>query len=439
MKKIFLKSLVLIGISLSAIYGMDNKEYLIEHGFINENQEDVSTSISSEFNILPKPTGPYQIGVKIYDLIDENRDNRLIPVWIFFPTEKGIHNTYPKISENRALDLWEAINLWNQLNVNVHSNLIDNLDFLKKSSKHPVIIFNNGNGMLCSDNAFLIEDLVSHGYIVVSIQNQINTDKLISAKFTKGSFENYNTVIRNNLYVFDWLKTNNKTIFYNALDLSRIGIIGYSMGANSLMLWADKASRDSTKKHFLFPHETPDAKECIVSLDARRIAFPFINNTPIFMLISSERKDEQILNGEYDLIQKIGHRFKYYNNTHHGSFSDQAYFNTESPLSPEMGWYYGSSEDRMQFFDEMRKDIRDFLEEKISKFSNLDGQTFTQKNGDILNHIKYQVPHILQNDDYSCATTSLALAITYFENLDKSLDEEFVWKISGTDQKDVHK
>jgi len=54
-----------------------------------------------------------------------------------------------------------------------------------------------------------------------------------------------------------------------------------------------------------------------------------------------------------------------------------------------------------------------------------------------LKNIKFLI--FFKNDDYSCATTSLAMAITYLENLDKPLDKEFVWKISGTDQKDVHK
>lgn len=94
MKKIFLKSLVLIGISLSVIlYGMDNKEYLIDYSFINENQEDLSKNISSEFNILQKPTDPYQIGVKIYDLIDDNKDNRLI----ILPKEKIFQKIYHNI------------------------------------------------------------------------------------------------------------------------------------------------------------------------------------------------------------------------------------------------------------------------------------------------------------------------------------------------------
>lgn len=103
---------------------------MIDHGFIEKNQEAQLKEISCEFRSLSKSTGPYQIEGKIYDLIDENRDNRLIPIWIFFPTEKGLQNTYPKISENRALDLWE---------VNVHSKLIDTLDFLKDTFKIPIL------------------------------------------------------------------------------------------------------------------------------------------------------------------------------------------------------------------------------------------------------------------------------------------------------------
>ena len=100
------------------------------------------------------------------------------------------------------------------------------------------------------------------------------------------------------------------------------------------------------------------------------MAVPFINNTPIFMLISAERQEEQKLNGEHELMQKIGHKFKYYKNTHHGSFADFAYLNVKCPLAPPTGWYQGSTEERIEFFDDMRKDIRKFLEEKIRKHTN---------------------------------------------------------------------
>ena len=433
MKKLFLKSLFLVGFSLSTLYGINNIEYLIDHDFIEKNKEDLSKEISCEFNTLPKPTGTYQIGVKIYDLIDENRDNILIPIWIFFPIEKGPQTLSPKVSEKRALDLFNTIDIWDELNVSVHSRIIDNLDFLKNAGNHPVVFFNHGNGMLCSDNAFLLEDLASHGYVVISIQNQLNTDKLELAKFTKGTFENYNKVIRNNLFVFDWLTNNNNAIFYNSLDLSRIGVIGYSMGANSLMLWSDKASRDSTKNHFLFPHDTSNSKECIVALDARRIAFPFINNTPIFMLISSEREEEQQINGECELMKKVGHQFQYYKNTHHGSFSDHAYFNIDCPLAPKQGWHYGSTEERVQFFDNIRKDIREFLEEKIGKYSDC-----KKKIKDLslpASISKTNFNRIIELAEKGCLSARLLLIHLYIEGIGININmpeaEEWMLKVSS--------
>ena len=51
------------------------------------------------------------------------------------------------------------------------------------------------------------------------------------------------------------------------------------------------------------------------------------------------------------------------------------------------------------------------------------------------NNAKLDVVYIPQNDKKSCATTSCAMAISYFEKLkNKPLDKETVWEISGTDE-----
>ena len=48
------------------------------------------------------------------------------------------------------------------------------------------------------------------------------------------------------------------------------------------------------------------------------------------------------------------------------------------------------------------------------------------------------VVYIPQNDGYSCTTTSVAMAISYYKNLDKPLDKDTVWKISGIDEQTVY-
>ena len=58
----------------------------------------------------------------------------------------------------------------------------------------------------------------------------------------------------------------------------------------------------------------------------------------------------------------------------------------------------------------------------------------------ISDSVKLNVVYIPQNDDKSCATTCVAMVISYYEKLKcKPLDKEIVWKISGTDERAVSK
>jgi uncharacterized protein YvpB len=49
-------------------------------------------------------------------------------------------------------------------------------------------------------------------------------------------------------------------------------------------------------------------------------------------------------------------------------------------------------------------------------------------------NVKLNVVYIPQNDMKSCATTSVAMVISYYEHLQEPLDKEVVWHISGTDE-----
>jgi hypothetical protein len=53
--------------------------------------------------------------------------------------------------------------------------------------------------------------------------------------------------------------------------------------------------------------------------------------------------------------------------------------------------------------------------------------------------IRHDVPFIPQNDNYSCATTSLAMAISYYEDGTIAIDKDAAWQISGTDRETVRK
>lgn len=53
--------------------------------------------------------------------------------------------------------------------------------------------------------------------------------------------------------------------------------------------------------------------------------------------------------------------------------------------------------------------------------------------------IRHDVPFIAQNDNYSCATTSLAMAISYYEDGTTAIDKDSAWQISGIDRETVRK
>lgn len=309
---------------------------------------------------LPVPTGPYQIGIAIYDLIDpsrkeiENPDGRLVPILIYFPMEKGIHTLHPKIFEERAPDKWPP------LEVEVYGRKAP-LSFLSAEIKHPVIFLNHGDTVAMTDYAFIAEELVSHGYVVISIQHQLKTDPEEPRFWKERSVARYSRVVDNILFVFEWLKDNQN----DHLDLKKVGLIGHSMGGNSLLLLANRASSffKERENQNLLPHEnSKGVKEAIIVMDTGGFPYPSHNQYPLFLLLSEEREDYQKKLGAYDDMIKIGHQVKYYRGSKHISFMDHGYVNPENPVDPDVRYFNGSVEERKVFFDEMRKDIREFLQ-----------------------------------------------------------------------------
>ncbi len=329
-------------------------------------KEPMFQKIKSLTEALPMPTGPYRVGTVQYDLTDVYRkelqfpDGRLIPIQIYFPLEKGAHALYPKIFEERAPSPWEP------LNVQVYSRPTE-LTFLTGNG-HPVILLNHGNLIAMTDYAFLAEDLSSHGYVVVSIQHQLRTDTEEPSFWRGNSVSRNAKVIDNILCVFEWLKTVQATLFAGKIDLKRVGMVGHSMGGNSLLLLANR-SLDSFKKEdrlALLPRiDQKGAKECLVLMETTGFSYPLHNRYPLFFLLSEEREDYQRKTGCYDEMIRSGHEVRYYKGSTHISFMDHGYINPPNTIHPNQQYFNGTQEQRIAFFDKIRKDIRDFLKKHI--------------------------------------------------------------------------
>ena len=231
-----------------------NAKLIIPNGQINAN-------LTSSY--LPPINGDLGIGVKKYHIIDESRDEiltqdpddiREFVIKIWYPTDKKIEGEWyeymteimfkwlmgrapiplPMVSENA----FEDVKPHGKINVPISSD----------TNSFPVIIFAHGlDGTLEIYSSF-IEDLVSNGYIVVSINHpyvagvvEFPDGRIIYYQdFYSQNDSNYasnalRTIVEDAKYVLDYIEILNETdsIFKNRMNLDKIGMYGHSFGGAS--------------------------------------------------------------------------------------------------------------------------------------------------------------------------------------------------------------
>lgn len=316
---------------------------------------------------LPKPTGPYQVGIQKFNLYDENRPElfypkgRLIPVQFYFPTKKGKHKLHPKIFEEHTP------NVFSEVFYHVYSSKIDMSNLNNK--QHSLIFLNHGLTASMTDYAAIAEDLASNGYIVVTIQHQLDTDLLQEPAFWKfHSFSLHARFIDNILYVFEWIKLNKKDVFYNKINYNKVGFVGHSLGSNAVLLLASRASgflkNQPTKT--LLPRENNiiGVTECIIIFDYEiSFAYPQHTQYPMLFIFSEERKKLLEGSGLFDDLITIGHKVNFYVPSKHISYLDQGYIDPKDPCKPNLCYFDGTDQQRKEFFDKIRHDIRKFLKD----------------------------------------------------------------------------
>jgi dienelactone hydrolase len=209
--------------------------------------------------VLPKPTGSYSVGRTLFDWIDQNRDDpysaavgkhRELMVWLWYPTNVSQQSKPAEyIPSAWASELpWRPVTIPGRVRVHAvaHAPIADG------QQSYPVLVFSTGYGNLPSDYTTLIEDLSSHGYVVLGITNTYSApvvrfpdgrvaSHLADASFPRGPAQ----VIRKagdrmvKVWVADMrfaidtltqMNSDSKDRFYGRLDLSRLGLFGQSFG-----------------------------------------------------------------------------------------------------------------------------------------------------------------------------------------------------------------
>jgi hypothetical protein len=323
----------------------------------------MTQTIFTTLEAVPIPTGPCRIGTMKYDLEDIYRkdfnfpNGRLIPIQIYFPLDRGLHTLDSKIFEKRAL-----IGPWEPLQMKVYSKSADLSSMV--GNNFPIILLNHASYVPLSDYSFIAEDLASHGNVVISIQHDLISDEP-GPSFWEGSSCSRNAkVIDNLLYVFEWLKTTQVTLFQAKINLKRIGLIGHSLGANSLLLWVNRTLDilyKDTRPALFSREDQQGVQECLILMEPTRFSFPMNNRYPLFFLFAEEREDHQKQTGCSNQMIQAGHQVNYYKGSTHISFMDHGYICPPRLFNPNEYYFNGTLEERKAFFDKIRKDIRSFL------------------------------------------------------------------------------
>jgi len=219
---------------------------------------DISGTHDASF--LPKTTGLYDVGVKPIHLIDTNRpenfttdptDFREMMIQLWYPTEKNNIGTkteymdYPTFQWLKNRSPIPLITIPNNAYLFVRPHTRN--ETVIAEGKFPVVIFSPGyNGVYQIYTSF-IEDLVSHGFVVASINHPyvsgitvfpdgrtIGIAKVPIDPIARSDFFNMSlrTIVQDAKFVLDKITEINATDpdFLGHFDLSKVGMYGHSFG-----------------------------------------------------------------------------------------------------------------------------------------------------------------------------------------------------------------
>jgi dienelactone hydrolase len=232
--------------------------------FINSAAQTVpSSSVSSRQNasteeiVLPTPTGPYRVGRASFHRIDSSRpetftedakDHRQVLFHIWYRAEPNGGTVAPYIDplpddeisrKSYSFAGFEPL-------MKTRSHAFTGVGVFSAKRRYPVIFFSHGLGRVAAHYTTFLENLASHGYIVVGVDSpffssalKMPDGRIIQNKsqrnLRKGAREEEAVIQAQDLiFVLNELERLNKTDadlgLAGRLDLRHVGVFGHSRG-----------------------------------------------------------------------------------------------------------------------------------------------------------------------------------------------------------------
>lgn len=216
--------------------------------------------------LLPSPTGPYRVGRTEYEWTDpgrfdpfsvSSRQKREVLVWVWYPADAvqaGHAAPYLPPAWIKARQADAGIGKYIESDPSaIQTHSFENISVSGLQTAYPVILMQPGMGPGPADYTVLAENLASHGYIVVGI-NQLYTSNLVvypdgravrrtdtgtipdsaDASTIDADANRIGKVWTDDaVFVMDRLQILNADQsgrFHNKLDLAHLGLFGHSFG-----------------------------------------------------------------------------------------------------------------------------------------------------------------------------------------------------------------
>ena len=321
--------------------------------------------VAIPFNEVPKPTGDKNIGTESIELIDIDRlewftedpqDLRKIMIQIWYPTddldgEKELYIDYGKLRIEALASQFDYSPFLFKKLIDVETNSIKKAEPSTQSS-FPLIIFSHGLGGNRTQNTVIIEELTSHGYVVIAIEHAYdanisifdngdvadyrsginyerrNTQEITPEEFWAIRLPQLETRAEDVSYIINQLELGNlPENIVNIIDLENIGVFGHSFGG-------------ATSIYSSYNDHRIDA---CVNLDGWMVVVPdeIVDNgiNKNFMYLGQEQWDEKLNYQKLDKFVKSNTKSSkiLIPNTTHYDFSDAPHMTKVAKLLNKSG------------------------------------------------------------------------------------------------------
>src|SRR6202162_2413754 len=236
--------------------------FLLVLGLVLLNMSPQASNVSQAGFDLPQPNGCNRVGTRTVVLRDSQRSRDLL-VTMWYPSVEGTSAFAPYMNKKTADALAEEWNLQPDFQrlVGTHARV---LAPIAEGTPFPVLLLEHGSGVVPAIYTVLAEGLASSGFVVVATNHP--PDSLISVfpdgheiRFTPywpaeadrrtqgvaiGKFAD-EVLVADVRFVLNQLQqmTSHDHFWQGHLDLSKIGIVGHSMGGTTAALATQKEPR----------------------------------------------------------------------------------------------------------------------------------------------------------------------------------------------------